>query len=81
MGITYTVEFEYRDLMAWIRRIAKDKTLRPYLTWYSVKKTLHTHDGLVEVLLDEPETARAWAEVDVRRATGNEAALTYVFLG
>ncbi|VDC05924.1 unnamed protein product [Peniophora sp. CBMAI 1063] len=64
MGIEYTVEFEYRDLMAWVRRIAQDRTLLPYFSWYSVEKTLHTPDGVVETLIDEPETGRAWAEAD-----------------
>ena len=69
MEVTYRgalkrFHFQYRDPLDWLLGLLRDETLVPFIQWHAVRKTLHTHKGVFP-LYDEPETGKAWWDIDV----------------
>jgi len=59
-------EFQYRDPWEYILNLIHDKSLASVSCWNSVRKIYCcSWEGLEERIIDEPNTADTWWEVDV----------------
>ena len=65
--------FQYRDPWEYILNLIHDKSLASVSCWNSVRKIYCCgQEGLEERIIDEPNTADTWWEVDVSSCQSKE---------
>ena len=68
LGKSFKFVFEYRDPWEWILSVIQGESLAPMAVWNSEQKYYCTGD-FEDRILDEPNTADTWWNVDVSACT------------
>ena len=73
-------EFEYRDPWDYILSLIHDSSLASVSSWNSIRKfycyKVESGEHVEERIIDEPNTADAWWEIDV--STGSDPLLSLI---
>jgi len=72
-GKNFVFEFQYRDPWEYVLNLVQDKSLASVSCWNSVRKFYCcSTENIEDCIIDEPNTADTWWEVDVSGDQSNK---------